>query len=52
MSKASGSTIIPSDSYASPNHPGRPGQAVIVVDASAILALLLNTAEAPDLGKV
>ena len=40
-----------SDPHASSDHPRRTGQALIVVDASALLALLLNTTEASDIEK-
>lgn len=49
MPAASESSAFSSNPDASADHPGRTGQAVIVVDASAVLALLLNTAEASNI---
>ncbi len=49
MPKAAGSNAFSSNPDTSADYSRRTGQAVIVVDASAILALLLNTTEASNI---
>lgn len=51
MPKAQGSSAFSPNPHPSPNYPRRTGQVLIVVDASALLALLLNTPEASAIEK-
>ena len=51
MPKAPGSNAFSPNPDPSANHPRRTGQALIVVDASALLALLLNTPGASEIEK-